>query len=54
MKLTTWIFKIYTASRIDDLYHAYLQEVDFADQVLQELQTVITNEASDMEMQDKI
>lgn len=32
-----------------DLYHAYLQKVDFADQVLQELQTVIINEASDME-----
>lgn len=36
MKLTIWIFKIYTAARIYDLYHAYLQEIDFADR----LQTV--------------
>lgn len=40
---------MHAASRIDDLYHAYLQEVDFADQVLQELQTVIINEGSDIE-----
>lgn len=40
---------MHAASRIDDLCHAYLQEADFVDQVMQELQTVITNEASDME-----